>query len=170
MNALKAIAARLREANLDVDDRLVFQAGSTIEDGTKAALQMLNESCNATAVQAVNDLVAVGCAETLLSQGLRSPRTFPWSASATSDSGTFSRAADHHPPAQIPARHGRHGHDDQSPARSAGGNQTPDRRTHRTQKHRAAPSRGCAEESGINPVKPVATARIGARGLARSWS
>jgi len=63
----------LREANLDVDDRLVFQAGSTIEDGTKAALQMLNESCNATAVQAVNDLVAIGCAETLFSQGLRIP-------------------------------------------------------------------------------------------------
>jgi len=63
----------LREAGLDVDDRLVFQAGGTIEDGTKAALQMLNESCNATAVQAVNDLVAIGCAETLLSQGLRIP-------------------------------------------------------------------------------------------------
>ena len=58
---------------MDVDDRLVFQAGSTIEDGTKAALQMLNESCNATAVQAVNDLVAIGCAEALLSQGLRIP-------------------------------------------------------------------------------------------------
>jgi DNA-binding LacI/PurR family transcriptional regulator len=63
----------LRASNLDVDDRLVFQAGSTIEDGTKAALQMLNESCDATAVQAVNDLVAIGCAETLFSQGLRVP-------------------------------------------------------------------------------------------------
>jgi len=66
----------LREAGLDVDDRLVFQAGSTIEDGTKAALQMLNESCNATAVQAVNDLVAIGCAEALMSQGLRIPEDF----------------------------------------------------------------------------------------------
>jgi DNA-binding LacI/PurR family transcriptional regulator len=63
----------LREAGLDVDDKLVFQAGSTIEDGTKAALQMLNEACNATAVQAVSDLVAVGCAETLLAQGLKIP-------------------------------------------------------------------------------------------------
>jgi LacI family transcriptional regulator len=34
----------LREAGLDVDDKLVFQAGNTIEDGTNAALQMLNES------------------------------------------------------------------------------------------------------------------------------
>jgi LacI family transcriptional regulator len=63
----------LREANLDVDDKMVFQAGSIIEDGTKAALQMLNENCNATAVQAVNDLVAIGCATTLLAQGLKIP-------------------------------------------------------------------------------------------------
>ncbi|MGH7975067.1 MAG: LacI family DNA-binding transcriptional regulator [Limisphaerales bacterium] len=63
----------LREANLDVDDKLVFQAGGTIEDGTKAALQLLNESCGATAVQAVSDLVAIGCAETLLAQGLKIP-------------------------------------------------------------------------------------------------
>ncbi|HSY10267.1 MAG TPA: LacI family DNA-binding transcriptional regulator [Candidatus Dormibacteraeota bacterium] len=63
----------LREAGLEVDDKLVFQAGSTIEDGTNAALQMLNESCDATAVQAVSDLVAIGCAETLLAQGLKIP-------------------------------------------------------------------------------------------------
>ncbi len=63
----------LREAGLDVDDKLVFQSGSTIEDGTKAALQMLNESCKATAVQAVSDLVAIGCADALLSQGLKIP-------------------------------------------------------------------------------------------------
>jgi DNA-binding LacI/PurR family transcriptional regulator len=63
----------LREAGLDMDDKLVFQAGSTIEEGMKAALQMLNESCNATAVQATNDLVAIGCAEVLLSKGLRIP-------------------------------------------------------------------------------------------------
>jgi LacI family transcriptional regulator len=63
----------LREAGLDVDDKLVFQSGSTIEDGTKAALQMLNENCHATAVQSVNDLVAIGCADALLSQGLKIP-------------------------------------------------------------------------------------------------
>jgi LacI family transcriptional regulator len=63
----------LREAGLDVDDKLVFQAGSTIEDGTNAALQMLNEGCQATAIQAVSDIVAVGCADALLSQGLKIP-------------------------------------------------------------------------------------------------
>ena len=63
----------LREAGLDPDDKLVFAAGNTIEDGTKAALQMFNESCHATAVQTVNDLVAIGCAEALFTQGLRIP-------------------------------------------------------------------------------------------------
>jgi DNA-binding LacI/PurR family transcriptional regulator len=63
----------LREAGLDVDDKLVFQAGRTIEDGAKAATQMIAETTDATAIQAVNDLVAVGCAEVLLSQGIRIP-------------------------------------------------------------------------------------------------
>jgi LacI family transcriptional regulator len=63
----------LREAGIDVDDRLVFAAGNTIEDGIKATLQMLNEGCHPTAIQAVSDLVAIGCAETLLAQGLQIP-------------------------------------------------------------------------------------------------
>ena len=63
----------LREANMDADEKLVFQAGRSIEDGSKAALQMINESSDATAVQTVNDLVAVGCAQALLNQGLRIP-------------------------------------------------------------------------------------------------
>lgn len=63
----------LREAGMDVDDRLIFQAGTTVEDGAKTAMQMLNESCDATAVQATSDLVAVGCADALLNQGIRIP-------------------------------------------------------------------------------------------------
>jgi DNA-binding LacI/PurR family transcriptional regulator len=64
----------LREARLELDNHLVFSAGSSMEDGTKAALQMLNESARATAVQAVNDLVAMGAGETLLNQGVRIPQ------------------------------------------------------------------------------------------------
>jgi DNA-binding LacI/PurR family transcriptional regulator len=64
----------LREAGRDVDERLVFQAGSTTEDGVKAALQMVNESCDATAVQTAHDLVAIGCADTFLNQGRRIPQ------------------------------------------------------------------------------------------------
>jgi len=63
----------LRDAGLEPDDKLVFQAGNTIEDGVKAALQMLNENCHPTAIQAASDLVAIGCAETLISQGIRIP-------------------------------------------------------------------------------------------------
>jgi len=64
----------LREASLEVDDRLVFQAGNTIEDGAKAALQMMNEGAKATAVQAVNDLVAIGGANAFLNQGIKIPQ------------------------------------------------------------------------------------------------
>lgn len=63
----------LREANLEVEDRFVFQAGNTIEDGAKAALQFVNESTKATAIQAVSDLVAIGCANTFLDQGIKIP-------------------------------------------------------------------------------------------------
>ena len=63
----------LREANIELDDKLVFQSGNTIEDGTNATLQMLNENCHPTAIQAVSDLVAIGCAETLQQQGVKIP-------------------------------------------------------------------------------------------------
>jgi len=63
----------LREAGLQPDDKFVFQSGNTIEDGVNAALQMLNENCKPTAIQAVSDLVAIGAAETLLHQGIRIP-------------------------------------------------------------------------------------------------
>lgn len=63
----------LRENDISLDDRLIFTAGATIEEGEKAALQMLNERPGATAVQAVNDLVAIGAADTFLNQGLHLP-------------------------------------------------------------------------------------------------
>jgi LacI family transcriptional regulator len=63
----------LREFGLEVDDKLVFQAGRTIEDGMKAALQLINESYPVTAIQAVNDMVAVGCIKVMLEQGIKVP-------------------------------------------------------------------------------------------------
>jgi LacI family transcriptional regulator len=63
----------LRERGLDVDDKLVFQAGRTIEDGAKAASQMIQEGADATAVQGANDMVAVGCSEVFLAQNLKIP-------------------------------------------------------------------------------------------------
>jgi DNA-binding LacI/PurR family transcriptional regulator len=70
---LEGYRMALREANIELDDRLIFTAGGTIEEGEKAALQMLNESAQATAVQAANDLVAIGAATVFLNQGLRIP-------------------------------------------------------------------------------------------------
>jgi LacI family transcriptional regulator len=70
---LEGYRRALREAEVEWDDRLIFNAGTTIEEGEKAALQMLNESSDATAIQAVNDLVAIGAATVLLGQGLRIP-------------------------------------------------------------------------------------------------
>lgn len=70
---LEGYRRALREAGIEPEDNLIFNAGSTAEDGVKACLQLLNEKCGATAVQAVNDLVAIGCAETLLGQGMRIP-------------------------------------------------------------------------------------------------
>jgi LacI family transcriptional regulator len=64
----------LRDARITLDDRLVFAAGSSVEDGEKAALQMLNEATDATAVQATSDFVAMGAASILLKQGLRIPQ------------------------------------------------------------------------------------------------
>jgi len=64
----------LREHQIEEDDRLVFHAGATIEEGTKAALQMLEEAPQVTAIQAVNDLVAIGAANVLLAQRIRIPQ------------------------------------------------------------------------------------------------
>jgi LacI family transcriptional regulator len=63
----------LREFGIEVDEKLIFQAGRSIEEGEGATLQMINESPDVTAVQAVNDLTAVGCVETLLKQGVKVP-------------------------------------------------------------------------------------------------
>ncbi len=70
---LEGYRRALRDANVPWDDRLVFLASSTIEGGEKTTLQMLNESPQATAIQAVNDQVAIGAVNVLLNQGLRIP-------------------------------------------------------------------------------------------------
>lgn len=70
---LEGYRRALREAGLRPDDRLVFQAGRTIEEGVQATEQMLNEACDATAVLAASDLIAVGAATALLNRGRRIP-------------------------------------------------------------------------------------------------
>ncbi|HEY0456180.1 MAG TPA: LacI family DNA-binding transcriptional regulator [Verrucomicrobiae bacterium] len=70
---LEGYRRALREAQIELDDKLIFAAGSTTEEGEHAALQMLQESPKATAIQAANDLVAIGAATVLLNQGIRIP-------------------------------------------------------------------------------------------------
>lgn len=71
---LDGYRAALMDAGIAFDDRLIYSAGSTIAEGEAAALQFVDEKCNATAVQAVNDIVAIGAASTFLQQGLQIPR------------------------------------------------------------------------------------------------
>lgn len=70
---LEGYRRALREHNIEPDDNLVFQAGRTVEEGMSATTQLLAERPDVTAVQAVNDLVAVGCMRVLMSQGLHVP-------------------------------------------------------------------------------------------------
>tara|TARA_B100000029_G_scaffold311484_1_gene303989 strand:- start:546 stop:1553 length:1008 start_codon:yes stop_codon:yes gene_type:complete len=63
----------LSTAGQEVDEKLVFHAGGTIEEGEKAALQLINERPGATAITAANDLVAIGAANVMLDQGLKIP-------------------------------------------------------------------------------------------------
>jgi DNA-binding LacI/PurR family transcriptional regulator len=70
---LEGYRRALREAGLEPDDSLVFNGGSTIEDGAAAALQILNESIKMTAVQASNDLAAIGAVNLFLKQGVAVP-------------------------------------------------------------------------------------------------
>lgn len=71
---LEGYRKALREAGIEPEDRLVFKAGNTIEEGASAALQMLEEHTQVTAVQTVNDLVAIGAAGLFISQGLLIPQ------------------------------------------------------------------------------------------------
>lgn len=71
---LEGYCKALRESEIEVDDRLIFNAGRTIQEGRDAAKQMLAESVKPTAVQAVNDLVAIGAATEFLNHGIRIPQ------------------------------------------------------------------------------------------------
>ncbi|MCC6231268.1 MAG: LacI family DNA-binding transcriptional regulator [Verrucomicrobiales bacterium] len=70
---LEGYRRALRDAGMEVDDRLILQAGSGIEDGFQSGLEIIRESLGVTAIQAVNDLVAIGAMNALLSQHIRVP-------------------------------------------------------------------------------------------------
>jgi DNA-binding LacI/PurR family transcriptional regulator len=70
---LEGYRRALREAAIEPEDRLIFAAGNTLEEGEKAATQMINEGVAATAVQGATDLAAMGAANIFLNQGIKIP-------------------------------------------------------------------------------------------------
>lgn len=70
---LEGYRRALRESDIDADENLIFSAGTSLEDGQNAALQMLNEGASVSAIQASNDMVAIGAAMLLLKQGVKIP-------------------------------------------------------------------------------------------------
>lgn len=70
---LEGYKRALRDASIEVDESLIFTAGSQIEDGERTVGEMLSEGVKATAIQAANDLVAVGAMNRLRQEGIRVP-------------------------------------------------------------------------------------------------
>jgi LacI family transcriptional regulator len=70
---LEGYKRMLRESQIEPDESIIFNAGTTIEEGEKAALQMLNEGARVTAIQSCSDMSAVGAASLLLKQGVKIP-------------------------------------------------------------------------------------------------
>lgn len=70
---LEGYRKALREGGIDPSDHWVFSAGGGVDEGEAAARQMLAESVTPSAIQAVNDPVAVGAANVLLDHGWRVP-------------------------------------------------------------------------------------------------
>jgi DNA-binding LacI/PurR family transcriptional regulator len=70
---LEGYRRALREAGVECDDRLLFNAGASLEEGEKAALQILREAPSLTAVQSASDMSAMGAANVFLNQGLHIP-------------------------------------------------------------------------------------------------
>jgi DNA-binding LacI/PurR family transcriptional regulator len=71
---LEGYRRALREAAVTCEDSLLFNAGSTLEEGEKAAQQILREGRSITAVQCASDLSAMGAARFFLNQGLQIPK------------------------------------------------------------------------------------------------
>lgn len=63
----------LREAGLSVEQELIVNCGSTLEDAYQAARQLLNSSSRPTALIAINDLLAIGALRAASDLGLNVP-------------------------------------------------------------------------------------------------
>ncbi len=66
----------MNEHRLPIDDRWMFQAGNTVEEGRNVGLEISGEQPECTAFQAANDLAAIGAAGVLIDQGMKIPGDF----------------------------------------------------------------------------------------------
>lgn len=73
LDRLVAYRESLQAAGLPVDPDLIVTCGTTIEDGYKAALQLLQLPARPTALVAINDLLAIGALRAANDLGLRVP-------------------------------------------------------------------------------------------------
>jgi LacI family transcriptional regulator len=63
----------LAQAGLPVDESLIVNCGTTIEDGYQAAYELLSRSPRVTAVIAINDLLAIGVLRAATDLGIHVP-------------------------------------------------------------------------------------------------
>ncbi|MGC8829080.1 MAG: LacI family DNA-binding transcriptional regulator [Verrucomicrobiia bacterium] len=63
----------LKDYNIEPDEKLIFTAGSKIEDGYNTAKQLHSENIHFTAIQSVNDPVAIGAINFLLENNYKIP-------------------------------------------------------------------------------------------------
>jgi LacI family transcriptional regulator len=73
LDRLQPYQQSLHDAGLPVDRNLVVNTGPAIEDGYRAALQVLNLPSRPTAVIAINDLLAIGAIRAAADLGLQIP-------------------------------------------------------------------------------------------------
>jgi LacI family transcriptional regulator len=64
----------LRAADINVEDELIIQCGTTIQDGHQAAERLLSLQKRPTALIAINDLLAIGAMRAAADKGLQIPK------------------------------------------------------------------------------------------------
>jgi LacI family transcriptional regulator len=66
--------ATMREAGIEPDPRLIVEAGAFTEsEGARASRELLDRDAGLTAILAANDLLALGCYDTLAERGIDCP-------------------------------------------------------------------------------------------------
>jgi LacI family transcriptional regulator len=73
VDRMQSYEENLKKNGLPVDQGLIARCGPTIEDGYQAALRLLKRSERATAIIAINDLLAIGALRAAADLGLQIP-------------------------------------------------------------------------------------------------